>query len=106
MILSGTGAQQALEGLYEELKERDFSRDILEGQEQHLRVLAVPECGWSDLGTPERVAEALRTLAPPSPTLPSGSPFAAAHEALLSLAVQYRNLRGWGCGPAGGAGLS
>jgi alkanesulfonate monooxygenase SsuD/methylene tetrahydromethanopterin reductase-like flavin-dependent oxidoreductase (luciferase family) len=37
----------------------DFSRDILQGQESTLRVLKVADCGWSDLGTPERVAEAL-----------------------------------------------
>ena len=42
----------------------DFSRDLLEGQESALRVLRVPACGWSDLGTPQRVAEALRCVAP------------------------------------------
>jgi mannose-1-phosphate guanylyltransferase len=52
----------ALADLYDELPELDFSRGILRGQEERLRVMAVPECGWSDLGTPERVAVALRDL--------------------------------------------
>jgi mannose-1-phosphate guanylyltransferase len=60
----------ALADLYDELPDLDFSKDILQGQEQQLRVLAVPECGWSDLGTPERVAAALRDLqeCAPAPT--------------------------------------
>jgi mannose-1-phosphate guanylyltransferase len=37
----------------------DFSRDVLEVSTPHLRVLRVPPCGWSDMGTPERVARAL-----------------------------------------------
>ena len=37
----------------------EFSRDILQGQKGLLRVLPVASCGWSDLGTPERVARAL-----------------------------------------------
>jgi mannose-1-phosphate guanylyltransferase len=34
----------------------DFSRDLLERSSRDLRVLAVPACGWTDLGTPGRVA--------------------------------------------------
>lgn len=49
----------AAERLYPTLESLDFSRDILQGQESTLHVLKVPDCGWSDLGTPERVAEAL-----------------------------------------------
>jgi mannose-1-phosphate guanylyltransferase len=45
--------------LYGALPELDFSRHVLEGAEDLLRVLPVPACGWSDLGTPRRVAEAL-----------------------------------------------
>jgi mannose-1-phosphate guanylyltransferase len=47
------------ERLYPTLETLDFSQDILQGQESMLRVLKVPDCGWSDLGTPERVVEAL-----------------------------------------------
>jgi hypothetical protein len=49
---------------YERLPEVDFSRHVLEGQESALRVLRVPPCGWSDLGTPRRVRETLRRLPP------------------------------------------
>ncbi len=48
--------------MYGRLPEIDFSRDLLEGREAALRVLPVPLCGWSDLGTPRRVAETLRRL--------------------------------------------
>lgn len=54
-----TGAV-ALSDLYAQLPVLDFSRDIIEGQETNLHVMAVPPCGWSDLGTPRRVAEVLR----------------------------------------------
>lgn len=50
----------ALRQVYDELPQTDFSRDIVEGSEEHLRVIEVPPCGWTDLGTPGRVAECLR----------------------------------------------
>ncbi len=52
-----------LSGLYAHLPVLDFSCDIIEGQEACLQVLAVPPCGWSDLGTPGRVVEVLRRTA-------------------------------------------
>lgn len=58
--LAGDGDGFGVAGLYEQLPSIDFSRDILSGQETCLRVLRVAQCGWSDLGTPERVAAALR----------------------------------------------
>ncbi len=51
---------RAVAELYGRLPAVDFSRDILPGQEAKLRVLPVPHCGWSDLGTPRRVAETLQ----------------------------------------------
>lgn len=56
----------ATEHLYQHLATIDFSRDILEGQEKRLRVLPVPNCGWSDLGTPRRVENVLRHSVGPS----------------------------------------
>ncbi|MCC7412412.1 MAG: NTP transferase domain-containing protein [Gammaproteobacteria bacterium] len=56
------GADYALADLYARLPALDFSRDVLEGQEQRLRVLHVPACGWSDLGTVGRVAACLERL--------------------------------------------
>ena len=51
-----------LADLYRELASRDFSREILEGHESLLQVIRVPPCGWTDLGTPQRVAQALQRL--------------------------------------------
>ena len=50
------GDDPALEELYLTLPTIDFSRHLLEGNEGRLRVLRVPPCGWSDLGTPDRIA--------------------------------------------------
>jgi mannose-1-phosphate guanylyltransferase len=46
--------------VYRELPNVDFSHEILPGAESMLRVLPVRSCGWSDIGTPQRVIEALR----------------------------------------------
>lgn len=48
-----------LADLYDRLPQLDFSRDILQRSPSALKVLTVPTCGWSDLGTPRRVAEAV-----------------------------------------------
>jgi mannose-1-phosphate guanylyltransferase len=51
----------ATAGLYARLPSLDFSRDVLSNEtEPTLRVIAVPECGWSDLGNPTRIAATLR----------------------------------------------
>jgi mannose-1-phosphate guanylyltransferase len=60
-----SGSSRAAIDLYRELPQIDFSRDILEGAESALRLLQVPRCGWSDLGTPKRLADTLQTLPPP-----------------------------------------
>ena len=49
----------ALLQLYRELPVIDFSRHIATGQEHRLAVMAVPRCGWNDLGTPHRLAQTL-----------------------------------------------
>jgi mannose-1-phosphate guanylyltransferase len=51
---------RALRDLYARLAPRDFSRHLLAGAEDRLAVLPVPPCGWTDLGTPERLAQVLR----------------------------------------------
>ncbi len=58
----GDGGGIALAALYDRLPEVDFSRHILQGAERQLRVLTVPACGWSDLGTPHRVATTIGRL--------------------------------------------
>ena len=50
--------------LYERLETHDFSRDVLQGEEARLRLEIVPPCGWTDLGTPARVAACLASLRP------------------------------------------
>jgi mannose-1-phosphate guanylyltransferase len=77
--------RRRLETLYERLPVLDFSRDIITHCAPRLRVLAVPPCGWSDLGTPRRVAEAVDRDAP---IVRNGS--AAAHAlGFLDLAAQH-----------------
>ncbi len=49
----------ALGAEYAELRSLDFSRDVLAGAETELLVKRVPPCGWSDLGTPRRLAATL-----------------------------------------------
>ena len=76
-------ARSVLRRLYRTLPSRDFSRELLERCTDHLAVVAVPPCGWSDLGTParlirfqqQRAREALRRASqtaltgPPRPAL-------------------------------------
>jgi mannose-1-phosphate guanylyltransferase len=64
---AGTRAAH-VERAYDGLEPSDFSRDLLEGSEECLTVVRVDACGWSDLGTPERVARAAVRLELPRPT--------------------------------------
>jgi mannose-1-phosphate guanylyltransferase len=52
----------SIESLYERLSSKDFSRDVLQGKEARLKVLAVPPCGWTDLGKPKRIGLTLERL--------------------------------------------
>jgi mannose-1-phosphate guanylyltransferase len=70
-------------GRYRRLPMLDVSRDLLEPAAGALAVVRVPPCGWSDLGTPERVHRCLAgqrrrtTGAPPAPAPawpPAGAP--------------------------------
>ena len=71
--------------MYARLPELDFSRDLLDGREASLCVLRVPPCGWSDLGTPHRVAETLRRL-PRRPPIAAGAARPPGH---INLAAQH-----------------
>ena len=77
--LGSTGGirhRTAVDALYARLPTLDFSRDVLQEVDAGLRVLAVPPCGWVDLGTPDRVAAtAARTencTLPASDSYPGG----------------------------------
>jgi mannose-1-phosphate guanylyltransferase len=85
---AGAAGAQALAELYERLPIVDFSSDVMAGQESVLRVLPVPRCGWTDLGTPRRVAQALSTGAGARP-----APWTGVGIAALSLAAQHSRLR-------------
>lgn len=54
-MVRGGFAPGALAACYETLPVCDFSADLLTPAAEHLDVLRVPPCGWTDLGTPERV---------------------------------------------------
>jgi len=90
----GSGGR-ALRELYAELPIVDFSRTVAQGAENALRVITAPACGWSDLGTPERVAEVLRRLGEerlervPEPA--RLSPFVAG-PAIVDLSAQHARL--------------
>ena len=50
--------------LYDHLPTVDFSRRVLQLLNKRLHVLAVPRCGWTDLGTPQRLLECISDGAP------------------------------------------
>lgn len=58
---------EALARVYASLESVDFCRDVVEGFEDRLAVLPVPHCGWSDLGTPARVARCVEQLPQATP---------------------------------------
>jgi hypothetical protein len=65
---------------------------LLHGNESKLKVLPVPKCGWSDLGTPQRIATTLRQLDyEEAERIP-----VSASNGCLNLAHQYARLRGLG----------
>ena len=69
--------RERLAEAYAELETRDFSRAILQGSEPQLRLETVPPCGWTDLGTPERVSACLDGLVGPDLAGASPDPRAA-----------------------------
>jgi mannose-1-phosphate guanylyltransferase len=87
--------RSALGRHYEQLPTADFSRAIMQRATHVLRVIRAPACGWSDLGTPERVARALSRLSvlkgQHSYALTSGGRFQPAPGA-VSLAAQQARL--------------
>jgi len=87
-FLAESGALAAgndLGALYAAVPQRDFSRDVLERVPERLGVLAVPPCGWSDLGTPDRVARVLERRDARARAL--SSPLRATRAPILSLAL-------------------
>ncbi len=89
--LEGAEQDQAyqLDQAYQRLPAMDFSRDVLPGNESTLQVLPVPQCGWTNLGTPARVELTLRRLSDDS-IGPTVRPYFPTH---LNLADQCSRLQ-------------
>jgi mannose-1-phosphate guanylyltransferase len=49
----------AMQALYSDVPSSDFSHDVLTRHPERLGVVALPSAGWTDLGQPARVLEAL-----------------------------------------------
>jgi hypothetical protein len=56
--IGSSRASARLQSIYRLLDEADFSRDLI-GASNGLSAMAMPGSGWSDCGTPERLAAAL-----------------------------------------------
>jgi mannose-1-phosphate guanylyltransferase len=54
-----TWHERRLAEIYRSVPNLDFSKHVLEAAADTLRVYPVPRCGWTDLGTPERLARHL-----------------------------------------------
>ncbi len=55
-------AARELAPAYASLPVLDFSKDVLQGSEDDLLLQRVPACGWSDLGTPDRLRSCLADI--------------------------------------------
>jgi len=93
----------ALSELYERLPSVDFSSTVVQGAESSLRVVVAPACGWSDLGTPQRVADTLRRLEEERLESTTHHPAAGSVgpvRAFINLAAQHARQQSALCSPA------
>ena len=58
-LVASEGRTELLDALYESLPICDFSRDVLERVADRLAVAPVRPCGWTDIGTPDRLGRVL-----------------------------------------------
>ena len=54
---TGFRQRKDLADLYHSIPSLDFSKDLLEEATEDLWVYPVPSCGWTDLGTPQRLSD-------------------------------------------------
>jgi len=73
-----------LPAIYRNLATTDLSRAVFQGAENDLAVLRVPSCGWTDLGTPERVARYLTGSADSCTAIRPPYPYRPTHVDLAS----------------------
>jgi mannose-1-phosphate guanylyltransferase len=62
LLLSSSQAQLFIEKSYETMPTVNFSKAVLEPLAACLRVVAVPDVGWSDWGCPERILESAKKI--------------------------------------------
>jgi mannose-1-phosphate guanylyltransferase len=55
-LAASGGRTENLDALYQALPACDFSRDILEREASRLAVVPARPCGWTDIGTPDRLS--------------------------------------------------
>lgn len=78
----------ALARLYNRHPSLDFSRDVLQKSPRDLQFLTAPSCGWNDVGTPARLAQALLTV-----RQTNSYPITSGRQALnLATALEQANL--------------
>jgi mannose-1-phosphate guanylyltransferase len=84
----------ALAELYDRLPTVDFARAVVQQFPFKLRVITAPACGWTDLGTPRRVADTLRRLSGQVPTRAPcrGDVHPMSTPAVINLAAQHARL--------------
>jgi len=84
----------ALAEFYQRLPTADFSRDVAQRATHLLRVIRAPACGWSDLGTPRRLAEILRRFTAPRKcgTGSTSEVYFLANPGVVNLAAQHARL--------------
>ncbi|NOT57648.1 MAG: hypothetical protein HOP18_23835 [Deltaproteobacteria bacterium] len=60
--LSSADATQVIERVYATVQSVNFSSDVCEPLVSHLRVLPVPDVGWSDWGSVQRICASLERM--------------------------------------------
>lgn len=90
--LASIDRQSALLSLYDRLPTVDFSRWVLGHADADMHVLPVPPCGWTDLGTPQRVSECVtrNSCSIRNPECPTGRQSERSVETPPSSAHNYR----------------
>jgi hypothetical protein len=68
-----SGDYTTLHEVYRELPQVDFSRQIATGQAKSFTVVPVPRCGWTDLRTLQRLAQAVARYIKPGAGMPEAS---------------------------------
>jgi mannose-1-phosphate guanylyltransferase len=93
-----TARPETIPTLYERLPSIDFSRAVLQKAGAEKRVVAVPPCGWTDVGTPEGVARCTAACVRPV----DGEDCRHRHSATLDLAEALRSHLAGGGDPSAG----